>query len=66
MKMCVGLLVIFFCQPDKQPVVTSDFCRLTPEISKLYRLTPQELAALGVERKRAIATLRRTREARCK
>jgi hypothetical protein len=58
--MCVGLLVVFFCQePEvKKPVVVSDFCgQVAPEIKKLRRLSNEEIAALERPRKEAIVSL---------
>lgn len=55
---CFGLLVVFFCN-DTQPVVTSDFCKLSkPIVADLKQLTAAELAALERPRKVAILKLR--------
>lgn len=56
---CIGLLVIFFCN-DRQPAVVSDFCKLTgSEVVKLAKLSDAEIAALARPRKEAILSLRR-------
>lgn len=64
---CVGLLVVFFCQEPKpqKPVVTSDFCQLTEDVRKFDKLTDAEIAALSRPRKEAILALREKRKRFC-
>jgi hypothetical protein len=63
---CVGLLVVFWCQGDKQPKTVSDFCSIAgPQIAKFKALSEEELAALTRPRKEAIASLRRNYKALC-
>lgn len=62
---CFGLVLVFIC-PDKQPVVTSDFCKLVaPEVVKLAKLSDAEIAALARPRKEAILSLRRKHAKLC-
>lgn len=61
---CVGLLVIFFCQEPK-PAPVSDFCALTEDVRKFDKLTDAEIAALSRQRKEAILALREKRKRFC-
>ncbi len=62
---CFGLLVVFFCQSDPQPVV-SDFCKVSgTEIKAFYQLSDGELRALKPTRKRAMLKLRQKYERLC-
>lgn len=62
---CVGLIVVFFCNAPKQDVI-SDFCRLTAaDIVRLQKLTDAEIAALTRPRKEAILSLRKTYKREC-
>lgn len=60
-NVCVGLLVVFFCQEPaaQKPAVVSDFCaQVEPEIRKFRNLSDEEIAALARPRKEAILSLR--------
>lgn len=65
-NICVGLLVIFICQPER-PAVVSDFCQqVAPEVAKLRSLSDAEIAAMARPRKEAILSLRRKYAKLCK
>lgn len=65
-NICVGLLVVFFCQTEK-PAVVSEFCQeVAPEVAKLRALSNAEIAALTRPRKEAIVSLRRKFARLCK
>lgn len=63
---CIGLLVVFFCNAEK-PVAVSDFCdQVRGEVAKFKSLSDVEIAALQRPRKEAILSLRRKYEKLCK
>lgn len=65
MKMCFGLLVVMFCQDDKPPVVTSDFCEQTRNELRGFKLSQVEAQALSPATVRALSGLRRKYRALC-
>jgi hypothetical protein len=50
MKVCVGLLIVMFCQSEK-PVTVSEFC----QVSSLIRVEKGESRKLSLETNRQIA-----------
>lgn len=46
---CVGLLVVFFCNDKTPPVVVSDYCSNSKTIIASSRDTPETLAQIRAE-----------------
>ncbi len=66
-KVCLGLLVVFFCEGEPKPAVVSDFCQIAAEDVRAFsRLTEAEIAALTRPRKEAIVRLKRKYKKLCK
>lgn len=65
-KLCVGLLVVFWCEGEPKPAVVSDFCQIVAaHIAKLKRLDPSEIKGLKRPRKEAIVSLNRKYKKLC-